>query len=250
MAQARAGEAGARARYGIDAPGVVRTFLGIAAACVVVAVLLHALLGGSALARILVSVAILTAFWCLVPAGVMVYGSCSWKLRLRDRWLAELGLRGHEHLLDVGCGRGLMLIGAARRLPDGRAFGVDLWRTVDQSGNDEQVTRANARAEGVEDRIEVHTADMLALPFPDATFDAVVSTWAIHNLPTAADRRAALDEILRVVKPKGRILIADIAHVADYAEHLAARGVADLHVSGPSFLFVIPTRRLLAVPTH
>jgi len=48
-------------------------------------------------------------------------------LRARDRLLDGLGLTGQENLLAVGCGRGLLLIGAARRLPNGRAVGVDLW---------------------------------------------------------------------------------------------------------------------------
>jgi hypothetical protein len=66
---------------------------------------------------------------------------------------------------DLGCGRGAVLIEAARRLPTGRAVGADLWSGKDQSGNSPDATLANAAAAGVADRVEVHTADMTALPF-------------------------------------------------------------------------------------
>ncbi len=72
---------------------------------------------------------------------------------------------------------------AAQRLPRGRAVGVDVWSTKDQSGNAEQVTRQNAELEGVADRVELHTADMRKLPFDDGSFDVVVSSLAIHNVP-------------------------------------------------------------------
>src|SRR4029450_14051737 len=79
----------------------------------------------------------------------------------------RLDLKGDERLLDIGCGRGAVLLMAAKRLPRGRAVGVDLWSTTDQSGNAEQVTRRNAALEGVAERVELHTADMRQLPFDD-----------------------------------------------------------------------------------
>lgn len=89
-----------------------------------------------------------------------------------------LALRGDEHLLDVGCGRGVVLMLAAERLPVGRAVGLDLWLTTDQSGNSEQATWRNADLEGIGARIELHTGDMRRLPFPDASFDVVTSSLA------------------------------------------------------------------------
>src|SRR6188474_2060010 len=60
--------------------------------------------------------------------------------------LDTLGLRGGERILDLGCGRGAVLLMAAERLTTGRAVGVDLWQRADQSGNCEAATRRNAVA--------------------------------------------------------------------------------------------------------
>ena len=71
---------------------------------------------------------------------------------------------GCEQVLDVGCGRGLMLIGAAKRLNTGRAIGVDIWKMEDQSQNLPTAALANAKIEFVAERVEVRTADMRGVP--------------------------------------------------------------------------------------
>src|SRR6185503_3443907 len=107
-------------------------------------------------------------------------------------FLDGLRLRGDERILDLGCGRGAVLLMAAQHLTTGRAVGVDLWRSVDQSGNSIEATRRNAIAEGVADRVELHTGDMKALPFGDDEFDLIVSSLAIHNIPRSAGREKAI----------------------------------------------------------
>lgn len=138
--------------------------------------------------------------------------------------------RGDERVLDVGCGRGLMLVGAAGRLTTGTAVGVDLWRAEDQADNTPEAALENARREGVADRVRVETGDARALPFADASFDAVPSHWVVHNLPSADDRARALDEMLRVLQPGGVLVLADIAHLAESYAHLTARGTTDVRV--------------------
>jgi ubiquinone/menaquinone biosynthesis C-methylase UbiE len=134
-------------------------------------------------------------------------------------------------VLDVGCGRGLLLNAAARRVPIGRAVGIDLWLTKDQSGNRPEATLANARAEGVADRVEVQTGDVRQLPFADDTFDVVVSHWVVHNLDQSIDRARALNEMARVLKPGGWLLIADIENHRETVSHLKNLGfVAVRHV--------------------
>lgn len=135
--------------------------------------------------------------------------------------LDSLAMRGDERLLDVGCGRGAVLMLAAKRLPRGQAVGIDLWSTKDQSGNGEQSAVRNAKLEGVDERIALHTADMRHLPFTDRSFDVVTSSLAIHNIGNARGREQALAEILRVLKPGGTALIVDIGHTAAYERYFA-----------------------------
>ena len=114
-----------------------------------------------------------------------------------ERILDRLHLRGEEGGLDMGCGRGAVLTAVARRLTTGRVTGVDIWSTKDQSGNARDVTLLNASLEGVGDRVQIETGDMRALPYPDATFDLVVSSLAIHNIrskSTTSDRMPIANE--------------------------------------------------------
>ncbi len=142
--------------------------------------------------------------------------------------LDRLHVRGDEMVLDMGCGRGAVLTAVARRLTTGRVTGVDIWSTSDQSGNAKDVTVRNASWEGVSDRVLIETADMRALPFPDATFDLVVSSLAIHNIRSNADRKRAISEGCRVLKPGGRIVIADIRATAVYADALRTLGASNV----------------------
>ena len=157
--------------------------------------------------------------------GVYVHFTRAGKFAVWADLLDRLELKGDERLLDIGCGRGAVLLMAAQRLPRGRAVGVDVWSTKDQSGNAEQVTRQNADLEGVADRVELHTADMRQLPFDDGSFDVVVSSLAIHNVPGAGERARALREAARVLKKGGKLAIADIRHTRAYARELEACGL-------------------------
>jgi ubiquinone/menaquinone biosynthesis C-methylase UbiE len=146
------------------------------------------------------------------------------KFQVWDEILDELHLGGDEHVLDMGCGRGAVLVAVAKRLTTGQVTGLDLWSTHDQSGNARDVTLRNASLEGVSSRIDIETGDMQALPFPDATFDVVVSSLAIHNIHSNAHRAQAVAEAWRVLKPGGRLAIADIRVTARYADTLNTLG--------------------------
>jgi arsenite methyltransferase len=238
-----------RADYGLDAPRVIRVML----VCGIVAIVLGIVANRfvftiSALRHIAIGPSLLWIGWALVVgAGLMTVSSRWGKLRARDRLLDRLALTGSETVLDVGCGHGLLLIGAARRLPRGRAIGVDLWSQVDQKSNSADATMANARAEGVEDRVEVRDADMRALPLDDSTVDVVVSSLAIHNVTGDTERHKALREIVRVLKPGGRVGILDIAHVGDYAKEFRAAGMSKVELHGISPWIYPPARVLTAV---
>ena len=154
----------------------------------------------------------LGGLWLFLNAGWFVYTTRAGKFAVWSELLDRLELKGDERLLDIGCGRGAVLLMAARRLPRGRAVGIDVWSAKDQSGNAEQVTRRNAALEGVAERVELHTADMRQLPFDDGSFDVVVSSLAIHNVPGAGERARALSEAARVLKKCGKLAIVDVRY--------------------------------------
>jgi arsenite methyltransferase len=216
----------AKIDYGQDAPGLMRGFLAG---------------GGAALA--LTGLALWFGLWpwlvtlialaCLYLSGMgsfMIYESRIGKVRDRDAVLSSLIWRGDEAVLDVGCGRGLMLIGAALRTPQGHATGIDLWRAEDQAQNSAAETLSNAMLAGVSGRVTVQTADMRALPFADGTFDTVLSAWAVHNLAEATDRSRALTEMPRVLKPGGILAVTDIEGRGSYPATLQALGATQIRV--------------------
>jgi len=194
------------------------------------------------LVTLLGSVTILIGGLSVLESLAIVWSSLVAKLWERDRLLNELLLRGDEKVLDVGCGHGLLLIGAAKRLPRGRAVGIDIWSQVDQGNNGREATLANAQAEGVADRVEVHDGDMRKLPFVDANFDVVVASLSIHNIGSPQGRYQAIQEIVRVLKPGGRVALMEIFHVRQITEYLRQSGLQDVRVSGPRFLHYPPAR--------
>lgn len=218
-----------RGRYGVDgdyrlipAPAV---FAGYLVLCLAAAVLAATwLVTGRTLPGI--GMAVIAVVPVAAGIGIRRF-SRRGKFEVWARLLAGLDLRGDERVLDLGCGRGAVLLAAAKLVPRGAAVGVDIWRP-DQTGNSMRATLANAEAEGVADRIELNTRDMTDLQFADASFDLVVSSLAIHNLPGNAARLAAIDEAVRVVRPGGRIVLADIGFTRLYATRLRQRGMANV----------------------
>lgn len=234
-----------RARYGIDAPGLFRVNIILAALLALAATVGLAWPRPNPVAIWFCAGAFIVAAFLLFLAMVMLWSSLVGKMRVRDRLVAALALSGQECVLDAGCGRGLALIACAKKLIGGRAVGVDLWAAKDLSNNNPKATLANAAAEGVADRVEVETGDITRLPFPDASFDAVVSITTIHNIPSRDLRDQALNELMRVLKPGGRIAIFDILHTSRYAEVLQRAGMAVRDI-GHDRLWLLSGRSLLA----
>jgi arsenite methyltransferase len=212
-----------RGEYGYDAPYALIVFGLLALAGAIGAAI--AWLTGPVRAAMPVTFYFL---FFLANASSFFYTTRRGKFEEWDRLLDRLRLRGDEEVLDMGCGRGAVLTAVALRLTTGRVTGVDIWSTHDQSGNAKEVTLRNASLEGVNDRVHIDTGDMRDLPYPDAMFDLVVSSLAIHNIRSNADRKQAIAEGFRVLKPGGRIVIADIRATSVYADALRMLGASNV----------------------
>jgi arsenite methyltransferase len=209
--------------YGYDAPYALIAFAGVSVAGA----------AGAVAARLghhpdLIRLAFGYAAFFGFNAASFYYTTRHGKFQEWEQILDRLSLRGDEQVLDMGCGRGAVLTAVAKRLTTGRATGVDVWRSIDQSGNAPEATMANAIVEGVADRIVLETSDMRTLPFADASFDVIVSSLAIHNIPGHDGRAAAVREANRVLRPGGRIAIADIRTTRLYADTLASLGAKNI----------------------
>jgi SAM-dependent methyltransferase len=216
-----------RGRYGLDGHYPrLGLFVQAALEAVASAVTVHALRRGRP---------VLAAASGAAAAGVGVltagglYSTRRGKFEVWTEVLDQLGLRGDEHVLDIGCGRGAVLLLAAGRVPTGRAVGADIWLSRDQSGNSRASAQRNAVLENVADRVELVHADARDLPFDPGAFDVVVSSLVFHNIAGDDGRGRALQEAVRVLRPGGQLRIVDF-RAGRYLEPLQAAGCRDVRV--------------------
>jgi ubiquinone/menaquinone biosynthesis C-methylase UbiE len=124
-------------------------------------------------------------------------------------------------VLDVGCGTGTLALEVQRRVGSvGRVVGID--------PGEEQIARARAKAARHDVPIAFQVGVIEQLAFPDQTFDVVLSTLMMHHLPKSL-KAQGLAEIARVLKPGGRVVIADFTRKQERSG-LAAR----FHAGGSS----------------
>ena len=118
--------------------------------------------------------------------------------RFGRRTVERLGLRSGNAVLDVCCGSGGSALPAAKAVgPEGKVVAVDLAERL------VHLAEAKAQVEGL-DNIEFRAEDMLALGYPDASFDAVICVFGIFFVP---DMVAATQELWRMVRPNGKLAI-------------------------------------------
>ena len=157
------------------------------------------------------------------------YDLLAWVLTLgcerafRERLVELARLEPGEMVLDVGCGTGTLAVAAKRRVSaSGAVYAID--------ASPEMIERAKRKSVKAGMDVVFQTAVVEALPFPDASFDAVLSTLRLHHLPRPAREQCAR-EMHRVLKPRGRVLAVDFMTPARARSGLLARAHRHGHVA-------------------
>lgn len=122
--------------------------------------------------------------------------------RMTDEVIRRLDPRPGQDVLDLGCGIGSPALILARDHPV-RIKGVSV--------SPRQIALAQERAKSTPNlagRVTFEVADAMSLPYPDASFDRVMALESMMHMP---DKKQVLEEITRVLRPGGRLALADIA---------------------------------------
>jgi ubiquinone/menaquinone biosynthesis C-methylase UbiE len=138
---------------------------------------------------------------------------------IKRRVIARAAIASGEQVLDVGCGTGTLAVAAARAAPDVTVTGLDADASI--------LHRARKRATdaGLEIRFDVGRST--ELPYPDTSFDLVLSTLFFHHLPDDEKGKTAA-ELLRVLRPGGRLVVGDLGRPQDPLMRVAVRGTVQL----------------------
>jgi SAM-dependent methyltransferase len=234
--------------YGIDAPNIIKGLVFGAFIISFLYFLLNYFMGSNIFIwKISIFSIIITCITMLGTVLLMLYSSWYGKIDQAEIVLNKIEWRGDESVLDVGCGRGLFVIKAAERLSSGHVIGIDIWSSKDLSGNNQQAAEDNVRLAEVEDKVFIQYGDACGLEFEDNSFDVVISSLTIHNIESMEDRFVALDEMMRVLKPGGHLLIQDIFCTREYFDYLSyVEEVASMTLSGYQWK-IFPFSRVLIV---
>jgi ubiquinone/menaquinone biosynthesis C-methylase UbiE len=122
--------------------------------------------------------------------------------RMREETLSLAGIRSGDKVLDVGCGTGSLAILAAKRVGGGGSVcGIDPAPRM--------IAAAVRKAEHQNVTVDFRLGAIEALPFPDQSFDLVVSSFMLHHLPDDVKRKG-FTEVRRVLRPGGRFFAVDL----------------------------------------
>ncbi|HMG16477.1 MAG TPA: class I SAM-dependent methyltransferase [Saprospiraceae bacterium] len=209
--------------YGIDAPGVIRNLFIFSAIGFLLPIFYPQIRIGQL--NIYIGGFIWMGISCGLMAIWMLMYSLYGKLKHRDRILNQIEWKGNEIVLDVGTGRGLLMIGAAKRLTTGKSIGIDIWNMEDLTKNSMENTIDNAGLEGVIDKVEVKNDNATNMSFEANTFDVVISNLCLHNIYDTVARKKACSEIARVLKKGGIGIISDFKHMKEYKKNFEELGL-------------------------
>jgi len=231
--------------YGIDSPNAVIGMLIIGIVCITSGLFL--VLPDIGNTGIKLNTALIGYGIPFLVSGVlMLIYSQYGKFRHRDKILSLLKLQGHENILDVGTGKGLLMIGAAKKLTTGKVSGIDIWNKKCLTGNTMDNAQLNAKLENVTGKIELLNQDARKLNFSDGYFDVIISNRCINHIKIREERENACREIYRVLKPNGTIIISDIKFAKEYSQYFNSIG-ASAQISRPYFFKTFPASRIVKV---
>ncbi len=126
--------------------------------------------------------------------------------KLTDRLLAEAAVADGDVILDFGCGPGNLLIRLKQKIPQALCHGVDVDQRILKIAAEKIAKQGLA--------ISLQHYDGRHLPYQSKTFDKVFSSLVFHHLSRQAKKKA-LQEIYRVLKPQGKLLILDFGRPAN-----------------------------------
>ncbi len=196
--------------------------------------------------ELILSICLWVAILLFVGAGIMLWSSKAGKFGLAFQMLEDMPWSGSEKVLDVGCGKGMLTVLAARKAPFGNVTGIDTWSQEHLSENSMEAAYENVRLERVGDRVGFEESEASELRFPTGSFDKVVSSMALHTIRKRKDRDKAVEEMIRVLKPGGHLAIMDILHTREYEKVMRAKGMKRIRYSPMKLLYCMPTRFMIA----
>ncbi len=138
---------------------------------------------------------------------------------IKRRVLAHAAIASGEDVLDVGCGTGTLAVAAARAAPGVSVTGLDADPSI--------LARARKRAAATGPEVAFDEGRSNALPYADASFDLVLSTLFFHHLPDDSKRQTAA-ELVRVLRPGGRVVVGDLGRPQDPIMRIAVRATVQL----------------------
>lgn len=192
------------------------------------------------------SVTALSAVCLFYAAGNMFYSSVALRWDMAQRMVnAVHDWSTVKTVLDVGCGRGILLNTVAMQLKkegsSGRVVGLDRKNTT-------LSTLRTAGMEGVQEYVTCREGDARRLPFPDNYFDVVVSAAFVHKVgkehgtktaAASAERMRVVGEVVRVLKEGGVGVVWDLVHVPEYVLRLQELKMEDIRVSERVTAFMV-----------
>jgi SAM-dependent methyltransferase len=185
-------------------------------------------------------------FLILVVAAALYWSSRLGKPREMTKLVSSIPWGGEETVLDLGCGRGLATVMAAKKLQTGYAVGVDTWSKARVSGNDPLSVLANAAHENVGAKVLAVKAQSTQLPFADKAVDVIISGVAIHHLVPRRQRESLFSEMARVLKDGGRVGILDAGNGTEYSALLEKMGMRDIEMHRLRFSSFPPFHMVMA----